>query len=129
MARGRIITMPTTNKSSSIQSRVRRLRRATTEAESLLWSRLRAHRLAGVHFRRQHPIGPYIVDFCATDVKLIVEVDGGGHIDQAKYDMERSAYLGASGYRVLRFWNDEIMKDMDTVLGVILEALERPSQG
>lgn len=120
--------MESQNHSPSIQSRVRELRRDSTEAEAKLWSRLRAHRLAGVHFRRQHPIGPYIVDFCATDVKLIIEVDGGGHIDQVEYDMERTVYLGASGYRVLRFWNDEIMKDMDTVLGVILEVLERPSQ-
>lgn len=126
--RGKIITMTSTNKASSIKSRVRDLRHESTEAEGRLWSRLRAHRLSDIHFRRQYPVGPYIVDFCAPERRLVIEVDGSGHLDQVEYDQERSGYLETAGYKILRFWNDEILKDVDTVLGVILETLEHPSK-
>jgi very-short-patch-repair endonuclease len=81
------------------------LRQNMTDAEMKLWSRLRAHRMEDVHFRRQHAIGRYVVDFCSIREKLIVEVDGGQHIDQVDYDAERTAYLESQGFRVIRFWN------------------------
>ena len=74
-----------------------------TDAELKLWSRLRAHRMEDVHFRRQHAIGRYVVDFCSIREKLIIEVDGGQHVDQADYDAERAAYLELQGFRVIRF--------------------------
>ena len=97
------------------------MRHEPTDAEARLWAYLRAHRLGGVHFRRQYPIDPYIVDFCALKPKLIIEVDGSQHLDQEEYDRERTEYLESKGYRVLRFWNNEVMGDIDTVVGVILD--------
>jgi very-short-patch-repair endonuclease len=99
------------------------MRHEPTDAEARLWTYLRAHRLEGVHFRRQYPIGTYIVDFCAVKPKLIIEVDGGQHLDQEEYDRERTEYLESKGYQVLRFWNNEVIVDIDTVLGVILARL------
>ena len=95
------------------------LRQNQTEAEAKLWSRLRAHRMAGVQFRRQHAIGNYIVDFCSPRRKLIIELDGSQHLDQAEYDLERTQYLEVKGYRVLRFWNNDVMNEIDAVLNVI----------
>src|SRR4026208_1797060 len=92
-----------------------KLRQNQTEAEAKVWSRLRAHRMAGVQFRRQHAIGNYIVDFCSSRRKLIIELDGSQHLDQAEYDSERTTYLESKGYRVLRFWNNDVMKDIETV--------------
>ena len=95
------------------------LRQNQTEAEAKLWSRLRAHRMAGVQFRRQHAIGNYIVDFCSPRRKLVIELDGSQHLDQSEYDAERTKYLEAKGYHVLRFWNNEIINEIDAVLNVI----------
>jgi len=95
------------------------LRQNQTEAEAKLWSRLRAHRMAGVQFRRQHAVSNYIVDFCSPRRKLIIELDGSQHLEQAEYDSERTEYLEAKGYRVLRFWNNQVMNEIDTVLNVI----------
>ena len=75
--------------------------------------------VAGVQFRRQHAIGNYIVDFCSPRRKLIIELDGSQHLDQAEYDLERTQYLEAKGYRVLRFWNNDVMNKIDAVLNVI----------
>jgi very-short-patch-repair endonuclease len=100
------------------------LRHEQTEAEYRLWQRLRAHRMNGVHFRRQHAIGNYVVDFCAPRERIVIELDGSQHLDQEDYDKERTDYLEFKGYLVLRFWNDSITNDLDTVLCVILEALE-----
>ena len=102
----------------------RALRRNQTGAEAKLWSRLRNKRLGGHHFYRQQPIGPYIVDFCSRSRKLIIEVDGSQHLDQKVQDDIRTAYLESLGFRVLRFWNDDVLKDIDTVLQVILNELE-----
>jgi very-short-patch-repair endonuclease len=96
-----------------------------TEAEARLWSRLRMHQLADVHFRRQHAIGPYIVDFCAPIEKLVIEVDGSQHLEQEDYDAERTLFLESLGYRVLRFWNHEVLGDMDSVLLATLQALQK----
>ena len=105
---------------STFQDAVQR-RHHLTEAEARLWQVLRAHRLNDFHFRRQHAIGPYIVDFCAPRQKLIIELDGSQHLYQQAYDAERTAYLEAKGYRVLRFWNHEVMENLEGVLLKILE--------
>jgi very-short-patch-repair endonuclease len=104
-------------------SQARELRHHPTPAEVRLWQSLRMGQLNNIHFRRQHAIGPYIVDFCAPRQKLIIEVDGGQHSAQEAYDLERSTFLESKGYRVLRFWNHEVMQDRDAVLRVILDAL------
>ncbi|KAF0106406.1 MAG: putative restriction endonuclease-like [Anaerolineaceae bacterium] len=103
--------------------RAKELRRKMTPAEIKLWAYLRAHRANDAGFRRQHAIGPYIPDFCAPRRKLIIEVDGSQHLDQTEYDAERTTYLEHHGYRVLRFFNGDIMNDINGVMGVILEEL------
>nr|AAK52342.1 unknown [Paraburkholderia sacchari] len=90
-----------------------------TNAEQLLWRHLRAHRLCGEKFRRQHPIGPYIVDFMHFGARLIIEADGGQHNGSAT-DAVRDTWLRTRGFKVLRFWNDEILSNVDVVLEVIL---------
>ena len=107
-----------------IFSNSRELRQNQTDAEIKLWQVLRAHQLSNVHFRRQHPIGPYIVDFCAPRQKLIIELDGGQHLDQWVYDAERTAFFELKGYRVLRFWNNEVMDLTEVILEVILNTIE-----
>ena len=93
------------------------MRRAMTDAELKLWNELRAHRLMGMSFRRQAPIGPYIVDFACSAHRLVVEVDGSQHADAepSRHDEARSAYLNASGWTILRFWNDDVIRDIDNV--------------
>ena len=113
------VFMPSKTTTPKIMHRAGELRQNQTEAEAKLWSRLRAHRMAGVQFRRQHAIGNYIVDFCSPRRKLIIELDGSQHLDQAEYDLERTHYLEAKGYRVLRFWNNDVMNEIDAVLNVI----------
>jgi very-short-patch-repair endonuclease len=98
------------------------LRKVSTPAEVKLWSKIRNEQF-GVAFRRQHAIGKYIVDFCAPRKKLIIELDGSQHLAQAEYDDERTKYLEAHGYRVLRFWNNDVMNDIEAVLKVIWGAL------
>lgn len=100
------------------------LRLNQTPAEVKLWTRLRAHRLNNVGFRRQHAIGNYITDFCAPTEMLIIELDGNQHLEQEEYDAERTAFLKSKGYRVLRFYNNDVMSDIDKVLEVILENLK-----
>ena len=106
-----------------IFGRAKQLHREMTEPEAKLWTHLRAHRMGDVHFRNQHAIGNYIVDFCAPRKKLIIELDGGHHLEQEEYDKERTDFLESKGYRVLRFWNNAVMKDIDSVLRVIFDAL------
>ncbi len=96
------------------------LRQNMTEAEQRLWRHLRAHRLNGQKFRRQQPIGRYIVDFVHFGAQLVIEADGGQHNDSAE-DRKRDRWLRVQGFQVLRFWNDEIMRDTDAVLSVIWE--------
>jgi very-short-patch-repair endonuclease len=98
----------------------RRLRRDSTDAEKRLWGRLRAGQLNGLVFRRQEPIGSYVVDFVCTCAKLVVEVDGGQHADNAN-DVERDAFLRDQGFRVLRVWNNDVMSNLDGVLQRIAE--------
>jgi very-short-patch-repair endonuclease len=109
----------------------RGLRRRQTDAEHRLWARLRDRRLLGVKFARQVPIGPYVVDFCCRERKLIVELDGGQHAARADYDAGRTAFLQALGYRVLRFWDNEALGNTGGMLERIAQSLNpthtRPS--
>ena len=100
------------------------LRANPTPAEVRLWSVLRKRQRSGARFRRQHLIGPFVVDFCAPRLKLIIEVDGGQHVDLQEYDQRRTAYLVAKGYRVLRFWNNQVMDDLNAVVIAIENAID-----
>lgn len=106
--------------------RARRLRRASTEAEKLLWQKLRARQLSGAKFRRQTPIGQYIVDFVSFEHKLVVEIDGGQHNapEGQQHDLERTSWLEAQGFRVLRFWNNQVLTNLEGVLERTLQELE-----
>ncbi len=95
------------------------LRREPTPAEQKLWAYLRGNKLNGVSFRRQHAIGNYIVDFCAIKQKLIIELDGSQHLEQEEYDLERTAYLESQGYKVVRFWNNDVINDINSVIRAI----------
>jgi Uncharacterized protein conserved in bacteria len=108
----------------------RTLRREQTDVERKLWYALRGRRLGGFKFRRQQPIGPYIADFVCFEAKLIVELDGEQHGEAAHtvYDRVRTERLKADGFRVLRFWNGELIENFDGVLEGIERALKRPSQ-
>ena len=99
------------------------LRKEPTPAERKLWSHLRNNQL-GVNFRRQHAIGIYITDFCSPNAKLIIELDGGQHLEQEEYDAERTQFLKSKGYHVLRFWNNEVMQEIDAVINAIEHALD-----
>ena len=107
-------------------ARARRLRRDATDAESVLWFGLR-DKLGTVRFRRQVALGPYFADFACHGAKLIVEVDGGQH--SIKHDAVRTAFLNAEGYRVLRFWNNDVLQNVDGVLETIAAALPSPLVG
>jgi len=103
--------------------KARKLRKNPTEAELKLWKHLRLRQLGGYKFRRQHSVGPYIVDFACLEKKLIVEVDGGQHSVKVDYDTERMAWLESQGFRVLRFWNNEVLKEIEVVKEAIAEVL------
>ena len=109
--------------------RARSLRKELTPAERKLWSSLRNYQLNGVSFRRQHTIGFYIVDFCAIKEKLIIELDGGQHVEQAEYDEERTKHFESLGYKVIRFWNNQVTKELDNVILAITYALEENRKG
>ena len=114
-------------------SKARQLRRDSTQAELTLWKHLRSRQLADCKFRRQVPLGPYIVDFACVERRLLVELDGGHHQGQAVYDEDRTDWLESQGFRLLRFWNNEVLGQTEAVAQVILEALEHspssPSTG
>ena len=103
----------------------RELRRKQTKAERALWVRLRNNQLEGVKFRRQQPIGPYIVDFASFERKLVIEINGGQHNEGEimEKDEERTTWLKENGYQVLRFWNNEVLKNVEGVLERIRETL------
>ena len=92
------------------------LRSKQTEAEQRLWYHLRAHRFLGLKFKRQKPMGRYIVDFVCLEQRLIIEIDGGQHSEQVDYDQDRDACLRSQGYTVLRFWNNDVMQQLESVL-------------
>ncbi|MFZ5789869.1 MAG: endonuclease domain-containing protein [Pseudomonadota bacterium] len=101
-------------------------RRHSTDAERRLWQALRSRQLDGAKFRRQARVGPYIADFLCVAAKLIVEVDGGQHAIDETYDAKRTQALRQQGYRVIRFWNNDVLDNMEGVLEVIRGALREP---
>jgi very-short-patch-repair endonuclease len=101
----------------------RRLRRDMTEAEKAMWRLLRAHQLSGFKFRRQEPIGRYIVDFVCFAPRLVVEIDGGQHNSPSEYEEERTDFLVREGFEILRFWNNEVLENREGVCTRILEIL------
>jgi very-short-patch-repair endonuclease len=107
----------------SLTGTARKLRGETTDAESHLWRALRNRQLNGFKFKRQIPFGPYIVDFICIDAKLIVEADGGQHAEQVEADEVRTKYFVEDGYRVLRFWNHDILQNLEGVLETIASEL------
>ncbi len=106
-------------------ARANELRRNSTDAERLLWSKLRNRQLNGFKFRRQVPIGPYIADFVCWELKLIIEVDGGQHAEQAERDLARSRYLETKGFKIVRFWNNEVLGNIEGVLETLTLALSQ----
>ena len=104
-------------------SKAKTLRTNQTTAEQRLWYHLRAHRFMGFKFKRQKPIGRYIVDFICMEHRLIIEIDGGQHAEQVTYDQRRDAWLRNQGYTVLRFWNNDVMQELEGVLEQIRSAL------
>ncbi len=115
--------MPPKRSTPRMLHRAWELRRDMTSAEQKLWLCLRTLRAQGIHFRRQHAIGQHIADFCAPTHGLIIELDGGGHLDQQEEDAERTQYLQAHGYRVLRFWNWQVLDDLPGVMEKIQNAI------
>lgn len=106
-----------------LRERARELRGDQTDAERALWRRIRGRQVAGAKFRRQQPLGPFITDFCCLEARLVIELDGGQHAEQARADGARTTFLEREGYRVLRFWNNDVMGNMDSVLQTIEAAL------
>jgi very-short-patch-repair endonuclease len=94
----------------------RRLRKNSTDAERLIWGHLRNRNLEGIKFRRQQPLGPYIVDFVSIEKKLVIELDGGQHSTNKAFDEDRDHFINSEGYRVLRFWNNELLQNTEGVL-------------
>ena len=107
-----------------MMQRAREFRREPTPAERRLWAQLRLQQLDGVRFRRQYAIGRYIVDFCSPASKLIIELDGGQHLAQQAEDSERASFLESQGFRVLRFWNNQVMNDLEGVIRAIRREVE-----
>ena len=105
-------------------TRARRLRNNSTDAERRLWYFLRNQQLAGHKFRRQYPLAGYIVDFVCVPARLMVELDGGQHLEAVAYDQQRTEALHGEGYRVLRFWNDDVLLRAEDVVAEIFRALE-----
>jgi very-short-patch-repair endonuclease len=106
-----------------IWTKARALRNSATDAEQVLWRHLRGRQLQGLKFRRQYPIAGYIADFACVEVKLVIELDGGQHTEQTSYDTERTRRIECNGYRVLRFWNDDVLLRTAEVLDEIIRRL------
>jgi len=109
---------------SVAQGRARELRKHTTDAEQHLWHYLRRRQLSGYRFRRQVPICGYIADFACIEANLVIELDGGQHVDRRSYDEHRDHRIAGEGFRVLRFWDNDVFQETQAVLRVILAALE-----
>jgi very-short-patch-repair endonuclease len=119
--------MPRTERSNpGTRRQAIKLRKDSTPAEGKLWSCLRNDQL-GVAFRRQHAIGNYIPDFCCPKKKLVIELDGSQHLEQEEYDEERTKYLESQGYKVIRFWNNDVINNIDGVIRAIILAMEPES--
>ena len=107
-----------------LKQRSRDLRKNLTDAEQKLWQKLRNKQIDDHKFRRQFVLGNYIVDFICIDKRLIVEVDGGQHMDNVDYDLQRDEWLKKQNFKVLRFWNNQVLSEIDSVLEVIVKNLE-----
>ena len=112
---------------SRLTAHARRLRHDQTDAERRLWSRLHGRQCAGAKFRRQHPVPPFITDFCCVARRLVVELDGSQHAATPEADLRRTQFLQSEGYKVLRFWDTEVLQQLDAVVDVIQRALQTPS--
>ncbi|MDD2915662.1 MAG: endonuclease domain-containing protein [Gallionella sp.] len=112
----------------SLLDNAKALRSNLTDAEQKLWYHLRAHRFMGRKFKRQKPMGRYVVDFVCLEEKLIIELDGGQHSESVEYDQVRDSWLRSEGYTVLRFWNNELLNEMEGVLERIMFAVDAGSQ-
>ncbi|WP_089726760.1 endonuclease domain-containing protein [Candidatus Thiosymbion oneisti] len=104
---------------SDLTKLAKNLRKNSTDAERMLWTHLRAHRFHGLKFRRQQPVGRYIVDFICFQKDLIIELDGGQHAERKVADRQREAFLKARGFRILRIWNNELMNNLEGSLRAI----------
>jgi very-short-patch-repair endonuclease len=103
--------------------RARSLRRGATKPERLLWGQLCNRKLQGCKFRRQHPVGPYFADFACVEQRLVIELDGWSHEATVEHDLRREAQIEAAGFRVIRFFNDDILADLEGVVETIRTAL------
>lgn len=110
----------------NLLTRAKELRTQQTMIEQRLWYHLRAHRFMGLKFKRQKPIGRYIADFVCLELRLIIEIDGGQHAEQTEYDQVRDTWLRSEGYIVLRFWNNEVLQQMEGVLEQIRNVVLQP---
>ena len=106
-------------------SKARQLRKQSTDAERALWAKLRDRRMMNCKFRRQFPIGRYIVDFVCRQHNLVIELDGWHHADQQDYDAARTEWLRSQGFDVLRYWDNDVLTDMESVLESIADALKK----
>jgi very-short-patch-repair endonuclease len=115
------------NRTAGMTAKARHLRQIPTEVEKTLWKALRRNQLCGVSFRRQHPIGRYVLDFYCASAGLAIEVDGGQHAEgsQREIDRRRDQWLSANGIRMLRFWNNEVLSNLRGVLQTIVVELEK----
>jgi very-short-patch-repair endonuclease len=104
---------------------LRSLRKNATDAERHLWNELRGRRLAGFKFRRQRPFGPYVCDFICLEASIVIELDGSQHVERSVYDARRDAFIRSYGYRVLRFWNADVLDRKEGVMETIFAALHR----
>ncbi|CAI8018516.1 Uncharacterized protein HI_1162 [Geodia barretti] len=106
------------------RARSRHMRKNPTDAERALWNILRNRQVLGYKFRRQAPMGPYIVDFVCFENRLIIEVDGAQHMERADYDVDRTTWLASAGYKVIRFWNNQVLEEMGAVRETIFATVE-----
>ena len=127
--------LPTWQVSTVQRTRAHKLRRDLTDAERIIWNAVRAGRMHGAHFRRQAPIGPFIVDFVCHDTSFIIEVDGGQHFEpeQIERDRRRTGFLASKGFRILRFNNHDVLANrqgvLETIAAAVVDALSPPPLG
>jgi primosomal protein N' (replication factor Y) len=112
------------NRKTTLTPFARELRKGSTDTERKLWALLRNRALLGCKFRRQFPIAPYITDFACIEKRLVVELDGGQHVDQAEHDEQRTAFLKAEGYTALRFWDNDVLLRTQSVMEQIFSSLD-----
>ena len=109
------------------RDKARALRRDPSDAEQKLWQRLRGRRFQNWKFRRQYPVGPYVADFCGVDGPLVIELDGGQHVEAAEKDQARTRFMESVGFVVIRFWNEEVFTEIEAVMERIEQAVNRLS--